>query len=121
MCYSKKNGQQEPKAHGALIFDEVKVACKLMWNSRNHQLMGLAMSSKNMASLNDIYRILQEPEARQTSYVFQFLWRDLTSSYDIVGPYYTSATSVEAKFVVACVFETIRLFQHHSLITCAGL
>ena len=29
----QKNGQQEPKAHGALIFDEVKVACKLMWNS----------------------------------------------------------------------------------------
>ena len=43
-------------------------------------------------------------------------WRDLTSSYDIVGPYYTSAATVEAKFVVACcVFETLKLFQHHGI------
>ena len=113
----RKNGRQEPKSDGALIFDEVKVACQLMWNSWNHQLMGLTMTSKNMASLSDIYRILKYPEANQTSYILQFIWRDLTSSYDIVGPYYMSATSVEAKFVVACAFETIRLFQHHGLKT----
>ncbi|XP_065888474.1 uncharacterized protein [Dysidea avara] len=103
----RKNGRQEPKSDGALIFDEVKVACQLMWNSQNHQLMGLAMTSKDMESLSDIYRILKNPEANQTSYILQFIWRDLTSSYDIVGLYYMSAASVEAKFVVACVFETI--------------
>ena len=67
--------------------------------------------------LSDIYRILNNPEASQTSYILQFIWRDLTSGYDIVGPYYTSAASVESKFVVACVFETIKLFQHHGLKT----
>jgi len=112
-----KNSRQEPKSDGALIFDEVKVACQLMWNSWNHQLMGLAMTSEDMASLTDIYRILKDPEASQMSYILQFIWRDLTSSYDVVGPYYTSAASVEAKFVVACVFETIKLFQHHGLKT----
>lgn len=76
------------------------------------------MTSKDMASLNDIYWILQEPEASQTFYILQFLWRDLTSSYDIVGPYYTAASSVDATFVVACVFETLKLFQHHGIRTC---
>jgi len=119
-----KAGKQEPKADGVLIFEEVKVACQLMWNSRNHQLMGLAMNPKDMASLNDIYKILKDPETNQTSYILQFLWRDLTSCYDIVGTYFTSASTVESKFVSACVFETIKLFQHHglktSLLVCDG-
>lgn len=120
-----KSGKQEPKSDGVLIFDKVKVACQIMWNSRNHQLMGLAMTSNDLSSLNDIYKILQNPGANiQTSYVLQFLWRDLTSSYDIVGPYFTSSTSVENKFVMACIFETIKLFQYHdlktSLLVCDG-
>ena len=120
----RKNGKQEPKADGVLIFDEVKVACQLMWNSRSHQLMGLAMTPNDLSSLNDIYRVLQNPTANQTSYILQFLWRDLTSSYDIVGPYFTCSASVESKFVMACILETIKLFQHHnlktSLLVCDG-
>lgn len=119
-----RQGKQEPKADGVLIFDEVKVACQLMWNSRNHQLMGLAMTSQDLASLNDIYKILKDPGANQTSYILQFLWRDFTSNYDIVGPYFTCSASMESKFVIACVLETIKLFQHHglktSLLVCDG-
>lgn len=111
-------GKQEPKGDSALIFDEVKVACQLMWNSHNNQLMGLAMTSTDLASLNDIYTLLQNSESnKQTSYVLQFLWRDLTSSFDIVGPYFTCASSVDGKFVLACVLETVKLFQCHGLKT----
>ena len=121
----RKAGKQEPKADGVLIFDEVKVACQLLWNSRSQQLLGLSMTTADMSSLNDIYKVLKDPGTNmQTSYVLQFLWRDLTSSYDIVGPYFTSSASVENKFVTACVFETIKLFQYHglktSLLICDG-
>ena len=106
---SRKAGKQEPRADGVLIFNEVKVACQLLWNSRSHQLMRLAMTPGDLSSLNDIYKVLQDPgNSMQTSYILQFLWRDLTSSYDIVGPYFTSSTSVENKFVTACIFETIK-------------
>ena len=105
-------GKQEPKADGAIIFDEVKVACQLVWNSRNHQLVGLAMTPKDLASLNDVYELLKSPSTnKQTSYVLQFIWRDLTSKFDIVGPYFTSLSTVDCQFVVAGVFETIELFQ----------
>ena len=115
---AKKLGNQEPQGDGALIFDEVKVACQLMWNSRSLQFMGLAMTSKNLSSLNDIYSVLQSSEyKKQTSYILQFLWRDLTSEFDIVGPYFTSSSTVESKFVLACVFETVKLFQFHGLKT----
>ena len=36
----RQAGKQEPKSYEVLIFDEVKVACQLMWNSHSHQLMG---------------------------------------------------------------------------------
>lgn len=100
---TKKLRNQEPQGDGALIFDEVKVACQLTWNSQSHQLMGLAMTSKNLASLNDVYFILQPSESsKQTSYILQFLWRDLTSDFDIVGPYFTSSSTVESKCVGVC-------------------
>ena len=70
----REAGKQEPKLDGVLIFDEVKVACQLMWNSCSHQLMGLAMTHQELPSLSDIYRLLKEPDsAQQTSHVLQFL------------------------------------------------
>jgi len=119
-------GKQEPRSDGMLIFDEVKVACQLMWNSRSHQLMGLAMTPKDLPSLNDVYRLLKEPEAvQQTRYILQFLWHDLTSDFDIVGPYFTSPSTVDSYFVMACLMETIYLFQFHelktSLLVCDGV
>ena len=56
-------------------------------------------------------RHMIEAKTEQTSYVLQFLWRDLTSKFDIVGPYFTSIKGIKAKFIIACVFETIKLFQ----------
>ena len=49
--------------------------------------------------------------------MLQFLWRDLTSSYDIVGPYFTSAQSVDMNFLITCIFGTVKLFQIHGLKT----
>ena len=94
-------GKCKPQSDGVIIFDEVKVACQVVWNSRNHKLSGLAMTNKDMSSLNDIYRVLKELDSPgQTSYILQFLWRDLTSSYDIVGSYFTSKESVDAQFII---------------------
>lgn len=113
----RRSGKLEPQGDGVLMFDEVKVACQLIWNSRNNQLIGLAMTHKDQASLQDIYTLINNTQAEQTSYVLQFLWQDLTSSYSIVGPYFTSSTTVDNNFVMACILETIKLFQHHGLKT----
>ena len=52
------------------------------------------------------------------------MWRDLTSSYDIIGPYFTCAKTLESKFVYACIMETIKLFHFcglkTSLMVCDG-
>ena len=58
----EKQGKHPSRSDGVLVFDEVKVACQLMWNSRNQTLTGLAMTSKDMSSLTDVYQLLQTPQ-----------------------------------------------------------
>ena len=102
----------KPKSIGVLIFDEVKVVSSLMWNSRSHQIVGLAMTKEVQAFLHDVFQSFDKNHCtKQTSYILQFLWRDLTSSFDIVGPYDISEETMLAKVICPCIFETIKLFQ----------
>ena len=39
------------------------------------------------------------------------MWRDLTSAFDLVGPYYESAGTMKSKFVLACLYETMKLLH----------
>ena len=48
------SGKLEPMADGALIFDEVKVISRLMWNSRSQSIIGLAVGAEEQASLHDV-------------------------------------------------------------------
>lgn len=112
-----KEGKLESQKDGVLIFDEVKVISRMMWNSRSQKVMGLCMNHVDLSSLSDVYQMLDDDVAHQTCYILQFLWRDLTSDYDIIGPYFTCSKSLEAKFIISCVLETVKLFQLHSLKT----
>lgn len=110
MCEElRKNGKPVPDAFGALIFDEVKVISKILWNSKNNSLIGLAMSPEELSCLHDIYMHVDGNCKRQnTNYILQFLWRDLCSPFDVLGPYYTCYESLEHKFVIACVIDSLR-------------
>ena len=69
------NRQPAALATGVLFFDEVKVVSKLMWNSRNQQLIGLAMNPEEMASLLDVYRTYSDADqGKETTYIMQFLY-----------------------------------------------
>ena len=75
-CHGRKQeGKKESKRAGALIFDEVKVISQLLWNSRSQKIVGLSMSHSEQAPLADIYQLLKESHAEQTSYILQFFWR----------------------------------------------
>lgn len=83
------------------------------------------MTHDDMANLLDIYQTLDADVATQnTTYILQFLWRDLTSSFDLVGPYYTSSGAFESKFIVGVVLETVKLYYLYgfntSLLVCDG-
>ena len=72
--------------------------------------------------LHDVYQAL-DPDAltKSTTYI---LWRDLTSPFDVVGPYHTSNGSFDRKFIVGVVLETVKVFHlfgfQTSLLVCDG-
>ena len=103
-----RKGKMKPTKDGVLIFDEVHVQSGVVWNSKNNQILGVAMSSADLPALHDIYAVLDDDEkVKQTHYVLQFVWRDLSSKFDVVGPYYTSETGFDAQFTLACVHDAM--------------
>lgn len=78
-----------------------------------------------MSCLHDVYHALSPDElTKNTTYMLQFLWRDLTSCFDIVGPYYSSGSSFDSKFITGVVFDTVKYFHLYgfqtSLLVCDG-
>lgn len=85
-------------------------------------LKNIAMSLDELCSLHDMYQLLDADfRAHQTTYILQFMWRDITSDFEVIGP---CEKSLEMKFLAACVFEAMYVFEtygfHVFSIVCDG-
>ena len=66
------------------------------------------MSSEDMKSLHDVYEGLIDDEmCQKTIYMLQFLWCDLTSDFDVLGPYFSLSSTAEAKQLHTFVTSTM--------------
>ena len=85
---------------------------QIVWNSKNNKIVGLAMTTDHLRSLHDVFRGLDDDFCtKKTTYVLQFMWRDLSSSFDTVEPYFTAEGNIETKFLVSCLFESMFVFE----------
>ena len=89
----------------------------------NGTIRGYAMSTEELPWLQDVYmNVGEDYDQQKTSYILQFLWRDLTSEFDVIGPYFTCANSWDHKFLLECVMSTIQAFTlydfHVRLLVC---
>lgn len=50
-------------------------------------------------------RSFQKTNSRRPTYILQFLWRDVSSKFDLIGPFFTSESGLDARFTAACLFE----------------
>ena len=92
--------------------NSVRVSCKVHWHARSGRLIGLAMSPAEWPEIHDLYETVGTSDSTsKASYVLQFLWRCLTSSFDIIGPYYTSETTLTSKIITVWLFETLEAFN----------
>lgn len=108
----KAGKRNPPLGEGILIADEVKVASKLHWNSRDDSIVGHSMTAHEMATLQDLYCTLNDPQATKDDYILQTLWRDTSSNHDIiVGPYYSSTGPFKAKQLIACIMDALQHFH----------
>ena len=110
-----KSGKPEPKNEGILIFDEVRVTARVKWTSKGEKFFGLEMNPEEFPYLHDIYEDLDPNRApRPAQYMIQFMWRDLTSDFDVVGPYFSAAQSLEHGFIISCINQTMRTFHAYN-------
>lgn len=80
----------------------------MIWNSSNSAIVGYAMSSESFISLHDVYEgLCDDDKCQKTAYVVQFLWRDLSSDFDLIGPYFTSSSSLETRSLHSMVTRTM--------------
>ena len=101
------------------------MTANVYWNAKANKFIVHALSHEDMSTLHDVYQQLDtEANTKKAFYVLQFLWRDIVSNVDIIGPYYTSRDSLEHKFIMSCVMETIHLFYMFDfdtvLLICVG-
>ena len=43
----------------------------------------------------------------KATHVFQFLWRDLSSGFDVIGLYFKSEAGMKHQFVMTCILNAI--------------
>ncbi len=69
------------------------------------------MSSEEFISLHDVYQGLSNDErCRKTTYMLQLIWRDLSSDFDVVGPYFNCPYTMETQFLLSIVVRTMLAF-----------
>lgn len=119
---ASQSGQKIPLGEGILIFDEVKVVEKVMWNSKNHAFQGLAMDETELMQLNDV--VTDQGQTEPAKYVLQFMWRDLSHKFDVIGPYFTCKQSLSEQYLSSCLFETMHAMYSYgfgiSCLVCDG-
>lgn len=93
-----------------------------MWNSSNSSVIGYSVSSEELSNLHDVYDSVDMDEANhKVTYILQFLWRDLTSQFDAIGPYFPLSGSIECRFPHSMVTRTMLAFQQFGFKTRALL
>jgi len=107
----QEKGRPKPLGFGALIFDETKVRSKIVFEMNGGNVMGFAITPEELPFLQDIFESVDPARNLITSYILQFLWRDLTSSYSIIGPHLACEKSWDHSFLYDCVMRTVKLFS----------
>lgn len=84
---------------------------KIIWNSSDSSITGFAMCSDDLISLHDVYKgIIEDERCQKTVYIIQFLWRDLSSDFDVLGPYFNCSSSLEVQSLHSMVIRTMVAF-----------
>ncbi len=72
------------------------------------------MTQDDLATLGDVYRYDHEDDEdgpAKTTYVLQFFWRDISSHFDLVGPFFTSQCGLDSRFTLACLYDTMQALE----------
>lgn len=97
---------------------------KVAWNLKGGGIIGFCTSEDDLKVLHDVFSAAVQPGAEKASYIVQFLWRDLTSSFDLIGPDFPIARSVDSSVLQELIMLTLIAFTSYrfkvSILLCDG-
>ena len=97
-----------------------QVQMKIVANFKNGEVLGWAMTPQEMSQLHDIFEdITDKQENSKVRYVLQFYWRDLTSAFDLIGPYFTCQASVTMSAFSEMINQTMYALHKFCFKVCA--
>lgn len=80
---------------------------KVAWNLKGAGITGYSASEDELKVLHDVYSTAVQPGSQKASYIVQFLWRDLTSGFDLIGSYFPVESSMSSnvlqEFIMLCL------------------
>ena len=87
-------------------------------------LMGFCMNADELPVLHDVFQVAVRQEPQKTTYEVQFLWRDLTSAYDMIGPYFPVPKSIDSNTLQEFIMLCLKAFTSYgfrvSIMLCDG-
>ncbi len=68
------------------------------------RFIGHSLTPDEMVSLHDVYEELDPNQRKmQAFYVLQFLWQNLSSEFDVIGPCFKSEAGMKHQFVMTYI------------------
>ena len=97
---------------------------KVAWNLKGGGITGFTMAEDELPALHDVYSLAIQSGCQKTSYIVQFLWRDLTSGYDMIGPCFPVANSMDSNTLQEFFLQCLKAFSAYgfrvSIVLCDG-
>ena len=84
---------------------------KILFDMNGGTVKGFAITPEELPFFQDIFESVDPSQNIKASYLLQFIWRDLTSSYSIIGPHFACEKSWDHSFLYDCVMRTVKLFS----------
>ena len=97
---------------------------KVAWNLKGAGITGYSVSEDELKVLHDVYSEAVQPGPQKASYIVQFLWQDLTSGFDLIGPYFPVESSMTShvlqEFIMLCLKALTSYGFKISILLCDG-
>ena len=94
-----------------------QIQMKVAWNLKGGGITGFTMAEDELPILCDVYSSVIQSGCQKASYIVQFVWRGLTSGYDMIGPYFPVPNSMDAntlqQFFMLCL-KSFSAYGFHS-------
>ena len=97
---------------------------KVAWNLKGAGITGFSTSENELKILHDVFSAAVQPGAQKANYIVQFLWRDLTSGFDLIGPYFPIGGSITSSVLQELVMLSLKALTSYgfkvSILLCDG-